>query len=32
VCAVDPVAFVPAVLDACTDVTTRADARHRNAG
>jgi 3-oxoadipate enol-lactonase len=32
VCAVDPVAFVPAVLDACTDVTDRAEARHRNAG
>jgi len=32
VCAVDPQAFVPALLEACTDVATRAEARDRRAG
>ncbi len=32
VCAVDPEAFVPALLDACTDVTERAAARDRQVG
>lgn len=32
VCAVDPGAFVPALLDACTDVSGRAAARDRRAG
>jgi pimeloyl-ACP methyl ester carboxylesterase len=32
VCAVDPQAFVPALLEACTDVATRARARDRRAG
>ena len=32
VCAVDTEAFVPALLEACTDVATRAEARDRRAG
>jgi 3-oxoadipate enol-lactonase len=32
VCAVDPAAFVPAVLDACTEVARRAESSDRRAG